>query len=238
MKQKQKSYSLFSYRVGNSLIHKMPALIKLILMFIVSIRVCSSSWNNTTYSAIELIPWIRCAVYGTITLFLLIFAKTPFSSIKKLSYFLFLGLMVTFIKVFPTTSEELFYCELNYSGLMEGLLYTARFLISSAMALIMFETTSRLELLDSLEQIENIFVKIIPPIKKLHIAQIISVCICFIPEVFSTWNNISVAAKSRTPKKQSFKNVILNNISKIMALFYNLFQYADDSRKAIINRTK
>jgi energy-coupling factor transporter transmembrane protein EcfT len=166
----------------------------------------------------------------------LAFARTPFSSIKKLSYVLFLGFLVTLIKILPTTEEQLLYGELNILGFFEGLLYTARFLISMAFSLVIFETTSRLQILDALEQIENTFAKIIPPIKKLHLAYIISVTICFIPEIFTSWNKISLAVKAKTPQKTSIKNKAINLYSRLMALFYAMFEYAENSRKAISNR--
>lgn len=227
---------LFSYRIQKTLIHKIPAIIKIVLLFFVSIRVFSSSWNNTEFTAIQLLPWARCSFYGIITILFLAFAKTPFSSIKKLSYVLFLGFLVTLIKILPTTEEQLLYGELNILGFFEGLLYTARFLISMAFSLVIFETTSRLQILDALEQIENAFAKIIPPIKKLYLAYIISVTICFIPEIFSAWNNITLATKARTPHKASIKNKAINLYSRLMALFYAMFEYAENSRKAISNR--
>ena len=105
-----------------------------------------------------------------------------------------------------------------------------------AFSLVIFETTSRLQILDALEQIENAFAKIIPPIKKLHLAYIISVTICFIPEIFTSWNKISLAVKAKTPQKTSIKNKAINLYSRLMALFYAMFEYAGNSHKAISNR--
>jgi energy-coupling factor transporter transmembrane protein EcfT len=86
-------------------------------------------------------------------------------------------------------------------------------------ALILFETTTMLE-------IQNDFMKI-PILNKTKFPMILAITISFFPEIFTTWEEVSLAAKSRKNK---------NLVSQFSALISCMLQKADIKRKALLSR--
>ena len=121
--------SLFSYRNTDSLIHKMPAWVKLCFLLLVTLRIFSASGS-------QIIIWARLGFYFTICLTFWILAKTPFSSLLKLRFLLYLGLLLFSISL------------INHSPIKNDLLYILRFLITMLASTVVFETTSRMEIMD------------------------------------------------------------------------------------------
>lgn len=225
----KKSPALFSYRNSNSLIHRIPAAIKLILMIFITLR----TFSNSTYlikneDFVQYFPWIRAGFYFFISLIFFFLAKTPFKSLFRLRFIFWIGILMILISLLSK----------NYSALISDFLYIFRFFTTALFSLIVFETTSKLEILDSLSALENAICKIIPVAKKLNFALILSITITFIPEIFSEWNKITLAAAARTPlKKNGKRKFSLTSINaQITALFLNMLNYAEQLRKAVINR--
>lgn len=225
----KKSPALFSYRNSNSLIHKIPAGIKLVLMLIITLR----TFSNSTYwfkneNFVQYIPWFRADFYFLITLIFFFAAKTPFKSLFRLRFIFWIGILMILLSILTK----------NYSALISDCLYIFRFFITALFSLIVFETTSKLEILDSISALENAVCKVIPVAKKLNFALILSITITFIPEIFSEWNKITLAATARTTlKKNGKRKFSLTSINaQITALFLNMLQYAEELRRAVINR--
>lgn len=228
----KKTPALFSYRNSNSAVHKIPASLKLILMIVVTLR----TFSNTTYllsseqSAIFLpyIPWIRTGFYFLITAIFFFLAKTPFKTLLKLRFILWIGGLLAFLSLING----------NFSALTSDLLYIFRFFVTTLFSLIVFETTSKLEILDSLSDLENAICKIIPAARKLNFALILSITITFIPKIFSAWNKISLAGAARSKLKKNGKRKfsLSSANAQITALFLNMLQYAEELRRAVINR--
>ncbi len=211
---------LFSYRKGSSVIHRAPALLKLIALCVISIRTFSSysadfrkagaeeilrhGGHSGTAFFLQLtaqeILWLRAAFYALVTAGAFAAARTPLRSLRKILFVPVIGLFVTILKIMPQTAEELFRRTLNVPALLDGLLYTVRLFITSAAALVMFETTSRLALYDAFDAAEAAVGRVIPPVRKLRTARILSVTISFIPEIFRQWRTITLAAKARVPR--------------------------------------
>ncbi|MGL4985707.1 MAG: energy-coupling factor transporter transmembrane component T family protein [Treponemataceae bacterium] len=227
--------TIFSYRSGNSIIHKTKGLLKLIFVCVVSVRL----FSNTNFGGFST-PLTRLVFYGILSIFFFILAKTPFKHLKKISFIPLIGLAITLMRLvvfFPNENstenmQKILFFYLDFAGGKEGLLYTARFFISMIFSLVLFETMSFLQLIDAIESLE----KIIPPLKKTKLTWIISITINFIPKVFTTWQKTNYAAQARITKKQNIVQKIVYFTMQIFAMLSCLLQLAELTRKAIANR--
>lgn len=225
----KKNPAIFTYRNENSLVHRIPCGIKLLVMLFVTLRTFSNStfWLKDE-NLIQYIPWIRSLFYFFTGMVFFFLAKTPFKSLLRLRFLLWIAILLASLSVLSQ----------NYSALLPDLLYTFRFFVTALFSLIVFETTSRLEIMETLCNVENKICKIIPALKKLNFAMLISITITFIPEIFSEWNRIRTAAtaRSRLNKKGKPKFSINSINAQITALFLNMLQYAEEVRRAVSNR--
>lgn len=216
------SPSLFSYRVGSSLIHKISAGIKLILMFAICICVFYEKLNAAILIA-----------NGILVMVGFFAAETPISRLKKIKFVFIVGLFVTAVRAINFTPNFSF----SKSGLMAGLIYTARLSITAIAALVVFETTTRRQIQEVFEKVEIVLQKIFPPLKKVRLALMISTSINFIPEIFSVWNQIQLATFSKMPaKKLPLSRRISVATAQIFALFSCMLERAEETRKAIVNK--
>ncbi len=225
----KKNPAIFSYRNENSIIHKIPCGIKIVLMLFVTLRTfCNSTLWLKNENLIQYIPWIRTFFYFLFTAVFFFLAKTPFKSLIRLRFLLWIAVLFSSVSVVSQ----------NYNALFSDLLYTFRFFVTAMFSLIVFETTSRLEIMDTLCGVENKICRIIPSFKKLNSAMLISITITFIPEIFSEWNKIRTAATARSKlnKKGRTKFSINSANAQITALFLNMLQYAEEVRRAVTNR--
>ena len=225
----KKNPAIFSYRNENSIIHRIPCGIKIVLMLFVTLRTFSNStlWLKNG-NLIQCIPWIRTFFYFLFTAVFFFLAKTPFKSLIRLRFLLWIAVLFSSVSVLSQ----------NYNALFSDLLYTFRFFVTALFSLVVFETTSRLEIMDTLCVVENKICRIIPSFKKLNSAMLISITITFIPEIFSEWNKIRTAATARSKlnKKGKPEFSINSANAQITALFLNMLQYAEEVRRAVTNR--
>lgn len=220
--------ALFSYRHCDSLVHRIPAWIKLLLLMAVTLGIFSVG-----------LAGVGMFFAATVVFFFL--AKTPFSSLVRLRFILWLALCMVLITLCTFKVEEdhgAYFYSFNLEMLRSDGLYVARFFTTALFALVVFETTSKIQIMDTLSAIENLICKILPPFRKLHFALILSITITFIPEIFSQWNKINIAAASRTPlnKKGRRPQTLASLNAQLTALFMNLLQYAEQVRRAVANR--
>ncbi|MCR5080488.1 MAG: energy-coupling factor transporter transmembrane protein EcfT [Treponema sp.] len=213
--------NLFLYRNGNSFFHKLPAFIKLILMF----TFCSFVFTEKKF--ILKVCILLCAIS-------FILAKCRFNTIKNLRFLLYISVFIIVVKSIEFSSSGFSF---NKCGMIEGVLYCSRFALISFFAEIIFETTSSLEIRICLEQIENAFSLIIPPLKKIRLSLIISLAITFIPQVFEKWNQVHLAVKSRCPKKRKLHQSVSILMTELTALISCLLRAAETKRLSILNRT-
>ena len=186
-----------------------------------------------------MILWLRTAFYFCIQAVLFFAARTPLASLKKLKFVFVIGAMLAALRLIPSGIEPAEYYVLNLNDLILSLLYIFRFFITSASALIIFETTSRIEIFDAFNSIEKKLALLFPAVKKLNIALTLSITISFIPEIFSAWSDINLAAAARNGQgKKSILSFFRITTAEFFALFYNMFEYAEQLRKASINRYK
>ena len=147
-------------------------------------------------------------------LFLWLLSKSGFQAFIKLKLVLILGLIFTIFKGLSLKSPFF-----DFQLAKEGLIYGYNFFITTFVALILFETTTMLE-------IQNDFMKI-PVLNKTKFPMILAITISFFPEIFTTWEEVSLAAKSRKNK---------NLVSQFSALISCMLQKADTKRKALLSR--
>lgn len=225
----KKNPAIFSYRNENSAIHRIPCGIKLILMLFVTLRTFSNStFGFSVENFSRFIPWIRTSFYFLAAIIFFFLAKTPFKSLLRLRFLLWIAILFSSVSILSK----------NYSALFSDLLYTFRFFVTALFSLVVFETTSRLQIMETLCGLENKICRIIPSFKKLNFAMLISITITFIPAIFSEWNKIctAAAARSKISRKGKIKFSISSASAQITALFLNMLQYAEEVRRAVTNR--
>ena len=214
--------SLFSYKYNTTLIHKTPALLKIIFLCFISIKLFSQN-NN-----IEIKNYFfQCGFYFFIGCILFFIAKINFTIIKKLLFIPFIYLGIILISSIEFTDSIKF----NFENSLKGLLYAVRLFVTSFIALIIFETTS-------IYQLENELDKI-PLFKRFRISQTISLTILFIPLIFRNWTKIQNAIKARSVKNSKNIFIKINNLfQSFSTLLSSLLNSAENTRKAILNREK
>lgn len=207
--------ALFSYRNCNSVIHRIPCWIKLLSMILLTLSIFHAGIFST-------------ALLLSFTFVIFFLAKTPFSSLFRLRFILWIALFTTLISIFTKHPESL----------KNDALYIAHFFTTALFTLVVFETTSKIQILSTLSYIEDFLSKILPPFRKLHFALILSITITFIPEIFSAWNKISLSAASRTPlTKKGKRRISIRQLNaQFSALFMNMIQYTEQVRRAVENR--
>lgn len=228
--------SLFSYRKGSSAVHMCSPLIKLFLLLFFSISIFSQYLFDS-----ELFLWSKTAFFFLGAIGSVFYAGIPISRIKNLRIVILLGFFVTLFKIIQIeVVNGNFNVGFDIAQISDGLLYTARFFTASLFALVFFETTSPLEIQESLEIVQDSIAKIIPPLKKVSLALYVSLAISFIPEIFSVWKNIRLASRARTTmhagRKKSFVKAITIFAVEFSALLSIMIGRAVQKRKALLNR--
>ncbi len=69
---------------------------------------------------------------------------------------------------------------------------------------------------------------------------ILAITISFFPEIFSTWEEVSLAAKARQKPdtKKSVKKTVKNLVAQLSALLSCMIQKAEIKRKALLSRQR
>lgn len=227
--------SLFSYRKSDSCIHRINPSLKCIMYMVLSISTFSQSLSQDA-----LYSWIKTALIFSAACVFAVLARTSFSRLKSLRFVLFLGFFVTAFRVFQLdfTGGKLT-AGFDFTQAEEGLLYTARFFTASLLALVFFETTSPLELQESLEYVQNSAAKIIPPLKKISPAMYLSLAISFIPQIFLSWQSIKLASQARNPSRKEKRHVIKSVrifFLEFSALLSIMIESSVQKRRALLNR--
>ncbi len=226
--------TLFAYRSTPSLLHKVPSLIKLIYVFAFCIAAFSGGTPQNLTEAYSFPLLLRTGICTFLSLLTWILAGFHFSTIKNTKFVIFIAILFAIFRCYKFENETFIFPD--YDGLCFAGIFSIRFFITTLTAQCVFETTSSLEIQITFETMEKIIGKIIPPFKKLKFALTLSLAINFIPQIFSTWNKISLAAKARSPQKNSPVKFIRNYYLQFTALFSCLLKQAEEKRSAAINR--
>ena len=206
---------LFAYRRGNTPLHHLNARWKILSLIILCIVTFAGGMYETSDSVLNAALIIRTAVCLAMTILLFIMSGCSRTSFKPVKFVLIIGALMILFRVFNQPLKD---------ALAAGLLYTVRFLITAVAAQIIFETTSPLEIKESLG--------------KSTPATAIALAINFIPQVFATWHRVHTAALARTPKnKKGLFRTIHIVYCEIQAFFSCLLYQAEIKRKALLNRS-
>ena len=205
-------YSSFSYKAGNTFMHRLPAWIKILLVPALSLVF----FKLPVFCSLALI--LFQFVLATCLKFTL---REQFSDLKFVLYFTFILYFMSFVGIFCSAifSEASAQPELiqqTENGIDFFLLLKSSFfkcLQNSATALmlvklfcviqtssIVFKTTTSLEMREGVGKIESAIRKILHLKDKNTLTDFISFAIYFIPTVFKIWNQLATAWKARQGK--------------------------------------
>ena len=232
--------SFLVYRREESLIHKLPAQLKIMLLFFISIRVFSSSESflfksfNDDFLFINTAIFFRTLFYFILTVSFFICAKTPFLHLSNL---LFVPIIGGFVLLFRCV--DFFPLQIIFSEIPGGILYVVHFFITTLMAMIIFETTSQMEILEAMEKVRRFLVKRIPLLKGWDFPLLIVFSINFIPQIFSVWEQVGLAVKARTFRKNRHNFILkLENLTvQFSGVISCMLHRSDEIRKAIVSRS-
>lgn len=214
---------LFCYRKGNSILHKIPALIKILFMMVFCVTCFLGVQMETSEEIFQKWVLIQLLYCSCICILLFFLGKGNFSTVLQMKWVLWFGLLVTVFRIYPDYKN----------GLLAGGLYTIRFFFASFACQLIFETTSSLEIREGFEDVHKVVCKVLPFMKNINLAFVISLAVTFIPEVFETWNKVRLAKKARQGKKRRFFQNLLVEITALLSVLLGL---AETKRKAILNR--
>ena len=130
------SKTLFSYNNKKSLLHKLPALVKIIFTCVFCFFVFGNFLPNSSLSA-EKVQNLKILISSCFAIFLWLISKSGFQAFIKLKFVLILGLVFTLFKGFSLESP--YFIDIQLAK--EGLLYSYNFFITTFVALLLFETT-------------------------------------------------------------------------------------------------
>jgi len=168
----------FGYRAGNTVLHRMPALLKLVLVIIIS--------------AVAFV-----SVYGFVSSVLLIVLASciarirPLSLLKGSKSLIVISLCVILLKII---NKEIFY---------EGLLTATRIFVPFAAASLLFAVTTMRELRLSIALVEKNVTRFFSPRKKqtAYFSLGITLMLGFIPRFFELWNDANLACDARSCRR-------------------------------------
>ena len=152
----------------------------------------------------------------------------------RLFFVLIIGLFVLIFRCI-----NFFPLQIMTQEIPNAILYIVRFFIATLMAMVVFETTSAIEIINSLSNFHNLFAKKIPFLRKWNFLLILALSINFIPQIFFVWEQLRVAAKART-----FTGNCYNFIEKIRILIAQfsgvvscMLQRSNEIRKIVISKS-
>ena len=214
-------HSLFAYKAGNSFVHRLPSVIKILLIPVLNIVF----FNLPIYFSLGLI------LFQTILAFCIKFTVreqaeyfTPVLFFAVILYFTsFLGIFFSNFDFFESLKE----CLKN----KETLLMLIKLFCVLQTSSIVFKTSTSLQIREGIGQIESVVRKILPVSKKNTFTDTISLFICFIPLVFSIWEESKRAWKARFGKSS-----VRMYMTLVPILFSVGMKKAYNSARAILNR--
>lgn len=227
--------AIFSYRNGNSVLHRIPALIKILLLVAICLFVFfgenSFSTLDEFFSGKAFVCLCSC---GFVLFVLHVLSGFRLSSLVKMKFVVFYSLFVFAFRSWKFSDEGILCWDVE--GLWFCGLYTVRFFVAAFASELIYETTSLLEIKSALEDVEIFFARIIPPLKKVRLSFLLALAMNFIPEIFALWTRVRIASRSRSQKKISLIRFVQVINKETECLFSCLIRSAENKRKAILNR--
>jgi len=231
---------LFCYRKGNSPLHRMPALVKILFMIVFCVTAFIGGQEETSEEILQKSVFFNLLYCICTDILLFLLAKASFKSVLQMKWVLWFGLMVTTFRLVPENTSFLgsweLYKPVLENGLLSGGLYTLRFFFASFACQMIFETTSSLEIRESFENVHIVLCRAFPFFKSFNFAFILSLSITFIPEVFETWDKVRTAVRARKGKSRKFSVFFRILLTELTAIISILITKSENRRKAILNR--
>ena len=205
--------SLFSYTKGNSIIHRAPAGLKLLLLLAIPI---------TLY----LTPIQVCLAFIPVLFVVALVARI------ELGLFLKDLRPIVIYSVMILTIDVLSYLISSKNGniiTQTSLFMILRLLCAIEAVSIFFRTTSIYETTDCLQRIEGFltFGK-----SKLVVSSMLSLFLSFLPQIFATWKDLELAYKARGGRRGPTKIITL-----MPRLISASIKKADTTFLALLNRS-
>lgn len=158
---------------------------------------------------------LRCALSFAASASLFFLSGANWKGLLKLRFVLYIGLMVFALKIIGSPAASW----TDNAGY--ALLYTARFFVSALAAQCVFETTTMLQMQEA-----------------LRLPLVVTLAINFIPQIFSEWQKIKLAARARTNarRRKSIFGAVSIALFEMQALLFVMLEKAETKRKALENR--
>ena len=206
--------AIFSYDKRDSLIHKAPAVLKLLILFCVPLI---TYFTELPYHATLFVIAVILALIAKIPL------KSFLRDLKPIIYYCFFILIIDVLTILlfdktpmPISTElsaELeestvsptlsFFTILKEKG---NFLLMSRLVVSMAYTSIFFRSTSHLEMRQSLEKIESC---VTFGHSNLTFSKAFALFLNFLPQLFAIWNSLDLAWRARGGKRTPRKIVVL-----------------------------
>jgi len=190
----------FHYKIGNSILHKLPAWIKLLLILVLSIL--------AFFTPIKVFLLIYPSLI-LLSFFVLNFTISEIiSDLKPTIVYTFLLSIATAILMLPNIINHK---EIDIKSLQNYIPLLCHLALSLEITAIFYRTTSIAQFKDGFSTIERFFTRK----QQTPISDTLALTISFIPRISTFWNRIEKAWKARSGKE---------NITKILKLVPRLFQ--------------
>ena len=231
---------LFCYRKGNSILHKIPAIAKILFMTVFCITVFLGGQKEKMSEILQKQVYFHILYCICVDILLIFMGKGKISSVIQMKWILWFGLLVTIFRLFPGDfavfkSWDL-YKPIFLDGLFSGFLYTLKFFLCTFCCQMIFETTSCLEIREGFDSIHYFVSRIFPFLKKFNLAFILSMAVIFIPEVFESWEKIQKSSKARKGNVCGIIFFFRNLYHELYALLSVLILKVETYEKAVLNR--
>jgi biotin transport system permease protein len=203
-------HSPFTYRSGKTVLHRLPAVIKLLCVILLSMASCTSVYGL----GITILSLIAASLSARIR---------PWELLKGSKPLVLLSICIMVIKTFEhgtggiTTPEivvfnyyipDLYISFISATGFYEGILTVLRIFTAFSAAALLFAVTTMRELRRSIGVIESRLKKLFFPTKAngggiQYFSLGLSLMLGFIPRFFELWetSNLACLARSCTPPR-------------------------------------
>ena len=221
--------TLGQYFPGNSLLHRMDARVKIVLLFfyIVGIFLFDNNWCYlmNTMLALVLVGVSRIS------------PRVVLKAIKPLWWILLLTFIIQLFSVPGEVLMKIWIFDLTYEGLEKGFFISLRLILLIGVSSLLMFTTSPLMLTDALEALFKPLKKVGFPAHEL--AMMMTIALRFIPTLMEETDKIMKAQKSRGSDIGE-GNLIVKAKSMIpilVPLFISAFRRADELAMAMEARS-
>lgn len=173
------NFGIFQYVHGHTFMHRMPALIKLFIMFAASIALFN-------------LPITWCAAAFAVFMILSFVCRIPFLlQIADMQIGFYNFLLFYLLSLWNTHS---------FVPLFSDILQCSRILVTLQCSSLLFRTTSPLSLQNALEDAELAVRKVFHLAPKTSFAEVLSFFLLFIPRIFDIIFKVNKAYKARSTK--------------------------------------